>query len=95
MLCNGTGNNKKSDIEFTIAGNYSCSTLLLELEDIYSPNTTSLDECEALKNECIICDDEVTPTDNNITYTNATTTFSEVVNLVKKDLYNETDKFGS
>jgi hypothetical protein len=95
MFCNGMGNNKKNDIEYTAAGNYSCSALLLELEDIYSQNMTSIDKCEALKNECIICDDEITTTTNNNTYTNATTTFPEVVNLVKDNLSNGTYNLGN
>jgi hypothetical protein len=40
---------------------------------------TSIDKCEALKNECIICD---------------TTTLSEVVNLVRDNLSNENDTCG-
>ena len=68
ILCNGIRNRKRNEIEYTAAGNYSCSALLSELDYIYSQNMTSLDKCEALKNECITCDGEIiiaTTNDNN------------------------------
>jgi hypothetical protein len=82
MFCNGGGyNNSKTDIQYTTAGNFfSCSDLLLELENSYFPNITSIDKCALLKNKCIICVGE-------------TTTLSEAVNLVKDKMSHESDKF--
>jgi hypothetical protein len=86
--------NNKTDIEYTGGGGYSCSSLLLELENGYDnfPNIISMDKCAALKNGCNICYDKITTTTTNNNNTNNTnthmntnaTTHSEVVN-------NETD----
>jgi hypothetical protein len=49
------GYSKTVGIEYTTLGDYSCTAFLLELQDENSPYITSMDKCEALNKECIIC----------------------------------------
>ena len=51
------GYSKMIGIEYTTPGDYSCTAFLLDLQDENSPYITSMDKCEALKEECIICDE--------------------------------------
>jgi hypothetical protein len=50
------GYSKMIGIEYTTLGDYSCTAFLLELQDENSPYI-SMDKCEALKKECIICNE--------------------------------------
>jgi hypothetical protein len=55
LPCHGMGYSKIIGIEYTTIVNYSCTAFLLELQDENSPYITSMDTCEALKEECIFC----------------------------------------
>jgi hypothetical protein len=55
LPCNGRGYRPMIGIENTNLGDNSCTAFLLELQDENSPFTTSMDKCETLNKECIIC----------------------------------------
>jgi hypothetical protein len=55
--CDGMGYSKMIGIEHTTLGDYSCTAFLMELQDENSPYITSMDKCEALKKECVICNE--------------------------------------
>ena len=57
LPCDGMGYSKMIGIDYTTPGDYSCTAFLLKLQDENSPYITSMDKCEALKKECINCNE--------------------------------------
>jgi hypothetical protein len=55
LPCDGMGYSKVTVESTTLVD--SCTAFLLELQDENSPYITSMDKCELLKKECIICDE--------------------------------------
>jgi len=55
LPCDGMGYIKKIDTEYTDVGNDESSPACSDIFNADSYPVISLDECAALKNECIIC----------------------------------------
>jgi hypothetical protein len=59
LPCDGMDYSKMIGIEYTTSGDYSCTEFLLKLQ---VENSTyiieSMEKCEALKKECIICNED-------------------------------------